>query len=313
MFSKKNFFCVFDKVRKEFFMRLNTNNTSFSGRYLLQGTPQEVNTAIKTIKSEKGDDVEFLPLTFKKRKAAIVATNQDAVILREKKKDEKFLSSLCKFSSDRLNFFSELFRYIFGTDSNALVLSDSELNRFRFRLTCIDYDNGGLKDKNAITEIYVDGSEKRYSHKGNLMGAKEDDIVYEPISLKNPVPPLEATKEALRRDIERRKIQENYVVENKNINEIDINKDKIKPLFDPVEFAFRDRAYIADYKQGVKVAQDVEGNILGFVFDDGRVKKFDKSGNLQQIIYPNGSVEYFHQDGRRYLTVHDNGEKEYRR
>lgn len=82
---------------------------------------------------------------------------------------------------------------------------------------------------------------------------------------------------------------------------------------DDVEFAFRDRAYIADYKQGVKVAQDVEGNILGFVFDDGRVMKFNKSGNLQQIIYPNGSVEYFHQDGRRYLTVHDNGEKEYRR
>lgn len=97
---------------------------------------------------------------------------------------------------------------IFGTDSNALVLSDIELNRFRFQLTCIDYDNGGLKEK---------------------------------------------------------------------------------------------------------AAQDVEGNILGFVFDDGRVKKFNKSGNLQQIIYPNGRVEYFHQDGRRYLTVHDNGEKEYRR
>jgi len=160
-------------------MNLKTNGTNFCGRYALVGKAEQANMAAYTIKTAKKDDVEFYPVTCKDRKIVIVATDEDAVILRSKKTENNLNSNIRELCKNKKNFISNLFKLIFGTDSDALLLQDDDLARFIMPRSVINYSNGTSSSRYKSAETFVDGTIKRYSLRGRLCELVRPDGVRE--------------------------------------------------------------------------------------------------------------------------------------
>ncbi len=163
-------------------MNLITNGTNFCGRYVLIGKSEQINKAATEIKAVKKDDVEFYPITCKDKKMAIVATNEDAFVLRDKKQ-ENLNSAIREFCKDKKTFLSNVIKYIFGTDSDTLIVENDGLARFLMPSKSTNFDNGTTNSKYKSAETFVDGTIKSYSLRGNLCQIKKADGTIEYIGL----------------------------------------------------------------------------------------------------------------------------------
>ncbi len=163
-------------------MNLKTNGTNFCGRYVLIGKSEQINKAASEIKAVKKDDVEFYPITCKDKKMAIVATNEDAFILRDKKQ-ENLNSAIREFCKDKKTFLSNVIKHIFGTDSDTLIIENDGLARFLIPSKSTNFDNGTTNSKYKSAETFVDGTIKSYSLRGNLCQIKKADGTIEYIGL----------------------------------------------------------------------------------------------------------------------------------
>ena len=149
-------------------MNLNTNDINFSGRYVLKGRAEAANKAANVIKAVKGDKVDFFPITCGDNKIVVVATDKDVVTLQENKNDPNLYFEIKKMCSEKNKFLSKLFKRLFGTDKDALIIQGDNLARFGLYSNAIDYNTGASKSKYRSAENFVDGTCKKYTLRGRL-------------------------------------------------------------------------------------------------------------------------------------------------
>ena len=149
-------------------MNINSSDINFSGRYVLKGKTTPTNKAANTIKSVKGKNVEFFPITCGDNRIVVVATDKDAKTLQEKRNDPNLYWDIKKMCADKDKFLSNLFKHIFGTDSNALIIQGDNLARFGLYSNVVNFDNGASASKYRSAEYFVDGTIKKYTLRGRL-------------------------------------------------------------------------------------------------------------------------------------------------
>lgn len=269
-------------------MYLKTNDINFSGRYVIQGKCEEVNKAIKTIRLNKGGLVEFLPISGINCKYVVVATDNDSITLKSKRSEENFLQNVKRMTKEGKSFLSSLFKYIFGTDSDALILKGDNLTRFTYNLPYNNYDNGTTKYKKT-QELFVDGTCKKYSSTGRLY------FIRKPDGSEISIPSL--------------KEQKSYQSESIQT----LNKTEPSNISKTISAQISPDENFTPYKNGIMRLIDENGKTRAFSFPDGTRKNFDKDENLTEIIFPDGRKELFNEKGRMYLTIMPDGTKEYNR
>jgi len=275
-------------------MITKTNDINFKGRYVLLGCCEDVNKAIKTIRLNKGDAVDFLAASGINNKYVIVATNDDSLLLKSKKGEEGFLQTVRQMTKEGKTFLSSLFKYIFGTDENALILQGEHLKRFTYNLPYNNYDTGATKYKKS-QEVFVDGTCKKYSSIGRLYSIRKPDGT----EISIPLSKNKKTAEAIETQTQTIATTPNQATISK-IPELSSLRIKPNENFTP-------------YKDGIMRLADENGKTRAFTFPNGVRKNFDNDENLTDIIYPDGRIELFNEKGRMYLTLYPDGRKEYAR
>jgi len=149
-------------------MNIKANDINFCGRYLLRGKIDDVNRAMITINSVKGNNADFLPITCGENKICVVATDDDALMLKNKKTQKDFSKEVKEAYRSGKNALLNLFQYLFTTTSDALIIQGENLKKFALPTHMINFDDGSHKSKYKSEERFVDGTIKRYTLKGRL-------------------------------------------------------------------------------------------------------------------------------------------------
>lgn len=313
-------------------MNINANNLNFCGRYVLKGNRDRINIVATGIKQVKGKKVEFLPLICKNANYAIVATDEDALTLRQKKTQPQLYEQISQFKNNKYIFLSEVFKYLFGSDKNALLLEGDHLAKFCLVSYLNDYNDGSIKGRKSL-EKFVDGTYKKYTGPNSRLTeylTPQGDVVSIDIDGTKTIKkingeieieePQKASKPYLQKTVSKDETPQKIVSEtivpkvtssNRYYNTFATTpkKETMQPkqiqqnkVLIGVEIPFRD---------GIMQVLDENGNIQKLIFPDGTKKIFAPNGGIAEKILPDGTRELFNDRGRMYMTVSPDGTKKY--
>ena len=312
-------------------MNTSVNNINFSGRYLLKGKTDAVNRAANTIKTVKGDDVDFFHITCADNRLVIVATNEDVEPLQEKKKNPNLYSDIKNICADKKRILSNLFKYFFNTDSGALIVEGHHLAKFGLYSPDLNYDNGTYNSKYKSAEYYVDGSCRKYTLKGRLcelttpegkviqIAQDGSKTIINPDGTQEFIPSkyyLQAKKQQEKMPVEEPEIKKPQVVESEKII-IAPPITRVQPQVvkfvqtalnepEPIQTKPPVQAESAQVKTPVEVPTvpkssmvisevlDSKGRISQRIYDDGNIANYiykERSDEVLFIYHSNGSFE----------------------
>lgn len=329
-------------------MNMNANNLNFCGRYVLQGSRERINLVATNIKKVKGNDVEFLPMIRKNANFAIVATDEDAITLRNKKKNPQITSDVSQIAK-RNYFLSNIFKYLFGTDKNALIVDGDHLAKFSLISYMNDYNDGSIKGRKTI-EKFVDGTYKKYTGANSRLteySTSRGDIVSieangtKTIKKRNGevevIPAQKATKISSK-SISNQEYSPQIIIGEVIIptvaSEIKthqtfapmVTKNATKKIEEPIKKIEEPIQEIIEepikksklpsgvelpFRDGIMQVLDEDGNIQKLIFSDGTEKIFAPDGSITEKILPDGTRELFNDRGRMYMTVSPDGTRKY--
>lgn len=329
---------------------MNMNNLSFCGRYVLQGSRERINLVATNIKKVKGNDVEFLPMIRKNANFAIVATDEDAITLRNKKKNPQINSDVSQIAK-RNHFLSNVFKYLFGTDKNALIVDGDHLAKFSLISYMNDYNDGSIKGRKTI-EKFVDGTYKKYTGANSRLAeysTSSGDIVSieangtKTIKKRNGevevIPPQKATKISSN-NISNLEYSPQVIIgeviiptvaseikthqtfapmltkktiekAKEQVETIGTFKEPSEKIKEPIEKIKFPSGVELPFRDGIMQVLDEDGNLQKLIFPDGTKKIFAPNGTITEKILPDGSKELFNDRGRMYMTVSPDGIKKY--
>lgn len=289
-------------------MNINSSDINFSGRYALKGKTTPTNRAANTIKSVKGKDVEFFPITCGDNRIVVVATDKDVKTLQEKRNDPNLYWDIKKMCADKDKFLSNLFKHLFGTDSNALIIQGDNLARFGLYSNVVNFDNGSSASKYRSAEYFVDGTIKKYTLRGRLcelttpdgtivqIGQDGSRNIIKPDGSKETIPakkPEPVKTEPLPAPFVEPKVQKPQIAQSEKIVITSpIRRSEPKA----VKFVETQEPKKIEAPKDVMVADvvDSKGRITKRVLEDGTIANYfyrERSDEILFIYYSNGKFE----------------------
>lgn len=145
-------------------------NLSFKGKYAVYGDKEKASRAVSNIIANKKDSVEIFPISTGNNRLVLIATDEDALTLKNKKKEVDFIDNIKKSLTTKniVKRVSNLFKYIFGSVENAPIITDA-IDKIGIRFYPFDYSSGEFINNPMSTVAYADGSYKKYGKSENII------------------------------------------------------------------------------------------------------------------------------------------------
>lgn len=155
-------------------MKITKTNQNFNARYLLTGNKEQVISATNRMAGMINDEVDVLQFNVGTQRAIILASNEDAKILKSKKEQKNFISDIKKILSTQKEdvLYNSIFKYIFNTDKDTRWVKGRTLGLATNAMFPINVNaNNNTRMFGTATyhiEYFLDGSWKNFGSSGKL-------------------------------------------------------------------------------------------------------------------------------------------------